>query len=299
MLRSALLSVVLLVLFQGGCQSLAAGTAAESTVSFGFWNVENLFDCEDDPDNPGDDEFLPDGEWTPERYARKLDHLAEVVAALDADLLALAEVENRRVLEDLLAHEKLAGLGYRIVHRDSPDKRGIDLALFYRAPFEVADGERAVILHPIDIPSPTRGILEVNLRAPGHPLTVLVNHWPSRYGGREKTIPLRHAAAELCRRIVLARQDASPEMDADILILGDLNDDPFDASVRHTLKAVRSRNAALNNRNERYLYNPSWRIFGTPDQGTLYYNREWVWNVFDQCIVSRGLLKEEGLSFVD
>ena len=273
-------------------------TTESPAVTVGFWNVENLFDTDDDPDNPGDDEFLPDREWTEERYRRKLAHLAEVVAALDANALGLAEVENQRVLEDLLATPALRSHGYRIVHRDSPDKRGIDLALIYRAPFELASGDDAIRLHPIPLDPPTRGILEVRLTAGGHDLIVLVNHWPSRWGGQEKSAPKRKKAADVCRRITLAREDAARQENrtASVVIVGDFNDDPFDPSVRRTLKAVRNRHAVLQNRNHRYFFNPCWRFFAEPETGTLYYNRDWVWNIFDQIIVTRGLLVEEGFS---
>lgn len=296
-------SLLCLPALLGGCagaegQETTAAKPAPKPITCAFWNLENLFDTDDDPQNPGDDEFLPGTGWTPQRYAKKIDHLAEVIAAIDPDVLGVCEVENRKVLEDLVAHDDLKDAGYRIVHRDSPDKRGIDLALIYRAPVEIADGERAVILHPIAIDPPTRGIFEVNLTAGGNELTVLVNHWPSRWGGEERSAPLRKKAAELARRIVLARQDAVAEggADADVIVMGDLNDDPFDDSVRRTLAAVRYRHAVLQNRNKRYLYNPCWKFFGESGVGTLYYNRDWVWNVFDQIIVSRGLLKAEGFS---
>ena len=101
----------------------------QPSITFAFWNVENLFDAEDDPENRGDDEYLPENGWTAKRYGLKLDRLAEIVTALDCHLLGLAEVENRRVLLDLVNRPGLKELGYHIAHRDSPDKRGIDLAL--------------------------------------------------------------------------------------------------------------------------------------------------------------------------
>ena len=176
-------------------------------LGFAFWNLENLFDTRDDPTNPGDDEFLPPTGWDEARYARKLDHLASVIAAIDPHLLGVCEIENRRVLEDLLRDPRLAEKGYRIEHLDSPDRRGIDLALLHRPPFALAGGDRAVLLHPIELgegKGPTRGILEVNLAVGGAPLVVLVNHWPSRSGGAEASIPSRIAAAKTARRIVTA-----------------------------------------------------------------------------------------------
>lgn len=275
-------------------------TAADQEVTFAFWNLENLFDTEDDPKNPGDDEFLPAEGWDDERYGRKLAHLASVVAALDAHLLGVCEVENRRVLEDLIARNELSGHGYSIAHLDTPDKRGIDMGVLFRAPFELAEGDRAVQLHPIDLGDVprTRGILEVDLTVHGQPLVVLVNHWPSR-GGGERTVEHRQRAAETARRVVLARLDAArlEGREADILIIGDFNDDPFDDSLVEHLEAVRGKFALRGDRGRTVLHNPSWTFLGTPDLGTLYYRSGW--NVFDQAIVSRGMLDADGLHYVE
>jgi hypothetical protein len=279
-------------------------------VPFAFWNLENLFDAEDDPDNEGDDEYLPAEEWTQERYALKVAHLAEAIATLDVDILGVCEVENRRVLEDLVSHAAIAARGYQIAHLNSPDLRGIDLALL------VADPVRFVgepVLHPIDLGEgvrPTRGVLEVQVRIQDCPLTVLVNHWPSRYGGREASAPRREQAARVTRAIVDERMRAAARdgTEADVLILGDLNDDPFDVSVHDVLGAVRERRAVthpynLLTQNERQtsprLYNPTWALLAQSDQGTYYYWTDWTWNVFDQIIVSPGLLDGEGLDYVE
>ena len=107
------------------------GTENAQEYTIAFWNLENLFDYEDDPDNPGDDEYLPEKEWDQARYERKLDHLAKAIVSMEADLLAVCEVENRRVLEDLIRHQNLVEEQWAIVHQDSPDHRGIDLALLF------------------------------------------------------------------------------------------------------------------------------------------------------------------------
>ncbi len=274
----------------------AAAAPAPTKLRFAFWNVENLFDTDDDPDNKGDDQYLPANDWTAERYQLKLDHLAEVIAEVDPHVIGFAEIENRRVLEDLFRHEKLRDKAFGIAHRDSPDKRGIDLAVAYRQPFAVEDS--AVRLHTVDIPKPTRGVLSVPLVSGGRTLHVLVNHWPSRGGGKD-AVGYRHKTASVCvkevARILAAAKDGD---DPDILLLGDFNDDPYDAPVRDTLGAVRSKNAVLNRNNKTLLYNAAWTFLGRSDFGTYYYNREWVWNVFDQAIMSRGLLKEAGFQFV-
>lgn len=285
---------------EGGAEA-ASPTGVSGELVFAFWNLENLFDTQDDPTNPGDDEFLPAKEWDDARYARKLDHLAAVIAELDPALLGVCEIENRRVLEDLVRDPRLAAKGYRIEHRDSPDRRGIDLALLHRPPLALAEGERAVILHPIDLGegSATRGILEVNLVAGGSPLVVLVNHWPSRLGGAAESAPKRAAAAGTARRIVNARLDSerAAGREGDVLLIGDFNDDPFDPSISTHLEAVRGKFALGGDRGRTRLFNPSWAFLATPDRGTIYYDSGW--NVFDQAIVSRGLLEPEGFLYVE
>ena len=270
---------------------------AQDAVAVAFWNVENLFDADDDPGNAGDDEFLPGNGWTEERYRRKLAHLAEVVGLLDAYLLGLAEVENRRVLEDLLRQPALEGRGYKIGHRDSPDHRGIDLALLYRAPFEVGEEKTDVLLHPIPMEPPTRGVLEAKVHAGRRDLDVLVNHWPSRIGGERETREFRKKAAEVCKRLCRERIDACPAGRClDLLLMGDLNDDPHDASVAGTLGAFPEKEAVLGGgETGRYgLFNPMFRFLGEGKPGTLYFRGKP--NVFDQFVVSRGLLDGEGFA---
>ena len=283
---------------------LSSSNPESPNYTVAFWNLENLFDFEDDPENPGDDEYLPDNEWDQARYERKIDHLAKAIVTLEADLLAVCEVENKRVLEDLIVHPELVKDHWSIVHKDSPDRRGIDLALIYRKPFEMV-GES--VLHPIDIGegnTSTRGVLEVPMALSGTPVTFLVNHWPSRYGGAEESSPKRKAAAAVARSIIdghLSRNHA-----AGILLLGDLNDDPWDPSVREVLNAVRELRSVTHPSNtsprrdgqKTYsprLWNPSWKFANSPDSGTYYYWNGWCWNCFDQIIVSSGMLDDSGL----
>ncbi len=285
-------------------------TPIPDRISFGFWNLENLFDAEDDPANEGDNEYLPDKEWTAERYALKIEHLAQAIEDLNVDLLGVCEVENKRVLQDLVEQPALQSRNYQIIHFESPDLRGIDLGLLHDSKLQVI-GEPH--LHPIDLgpeERPTRGVLEVTLQIDDQPLTVLVNHWPSRYGGVEASNPRRAKAAAVVRSLADAQMQmaAVAEREADVLIMGDLNDDPFSPSVRDHLKAVRERrtvahpyNRLTTNAKQKApkLYNPSWSFFAQADHGTYYYWNEWTWNVFDQVIVSPGLIDGEGLQYVE
>ncbi|NRA75756.1 MAG: endonuclease/exonuclease/phosphatase family protein [Planctomycetes bacterium] len=300
------ISLCYLLLLLGGSPDGAISTSSDQVVtSIAFWNLENLFDYEDDPENPGDDEFLPDKEWDQDRYSRKLAHLARAVDSLDTNLLAVCEVENRRVLEDLVSQAALEPDGWSIVHIDSPDHRGIDLALLYRAPFQLGGPAE---LHPIDMGGgniATRGILEVPMKVAGAPIVVVVNHWPSRYGGATESAPKRAAAASTARKIIDRHLEQNPL--ADIVIVGDLNDDPWDASVLRVLKAVREQRTvehpynlspAQDGKLSPRLWNPSWAFASGSDIGTYYYWNDWTWNCFDQIIVSPGMLDSDGISLV-
>ena len=263
-----------------------------------FWNVENLFDTVDDP-RTNDEEFTPTGksEWSVDRLNTKYQHLAQVINAMNEgqgpDILGLAEVENRMVVETLVRdHLKRK---YTIIHQESPDERGIDCAILF-------DASRFTLIRsemiPIALPEngKTRDIVHgefVTNRAEKNAsqlLHVFVNHWPSRYGGMEKTDPLRKMTALVLREHVdlLLKIDAN----ADILIMGDLNDYPDNASVLSVLAAKPTTDKLLPGE----LYNSTWPMFKDPAQGTYMYRGEW--NVLDQVILSQGLLDNRNFSWV-
>lgn len=202
-----------------------------------FYNVENLFDTKDDAAT-NDQDFLPTSEmaWTEDRYRTKLKHLAEAIAMTDAELpefLGLAEVENGTVVKDLAQQKALAMAKYTVVHFDSPDERGIDVALLYkRDKFTLEQSE------PLNVDlgdDRTRDILHVELSRAGHSYHVFVNHWPSRHGGPEKSEPKRMAAAGVLRTAV-SKIKAGPL--THIIIMGDFNDTPMDNSIQKGLGAT-------------------------------------------------------------
>ncbi len=195
-----------------------------------FYNVENLFDTVDDPSR-NDDEFTPAGrqKWTEERYRIKLERIARVLQATGpAPLIGLAEVENRKVLEDLVAHPLLAPHGWDIVHEESPDERGIDVALLVRRDLLAADKHVAFSSGMI---SPTRDILYARIRhRSGDTLHVWVNHWPSRSGGVTQTAAKRDTVA---RRLATLRDSLVAMFPGTLfLAMGDFNDTPTDPSVQ-------------------------------------------------------------------
>ncbi len=202
-----------------------------------FWNVENLFDTIDDP-NIIDEEFLPGGKkkWTSERYTKKLNDLSKVILALGAngngpDVLGMAEIENKGVLVDLTQKTDLKKQGYGIVHYDSPDKRGIDVAMIYKTKtFKVLSSQTINVSIPEDT-FYTRDILLVKgVLGKKDTLFIFVNHWPSRRGGQEASESKRMLAAmHLLRACDSLR---ALNNNAQILIMGDFNDEPPDKSIR-------------------------------------------------------------------
>ena len=251
-------------------------TLSGQSLRVGFWNVENLFDLEDDP-TTRDEEFALGGKKnvTQDIYDLKLKNCAAVLADLNADVLGLCEVENYFVLDEL--NRAYDGRNYKIIHYDSPDRRGIDNALLYDPEvFNVI--ETKPILNTLPEGGPTRDILYVQGEYKGHTLHIYVNHWPSNYGGKKKAIPKRRATARLLVNEVAEK--LSNEPDAEILLIGDFNEEPTDDNVR-TLKSV----------NMTSMMEP---LMGQPQVGTYVYRGKD--NFLDQIIISSGLQDEQGLT---
>lgn len=251
------------------------------TAIIGFYNVENLFDTTNDPEKE-DDEFTPDSEknWNEERYLKKLDRIAEVISAMGGDefpaIMGLSEVENLETLGDLCGLEQLKKAKYEPVLVEGPDQRGIDVALIYSKTkfkvqavstfgIETGEGER-----------PTRDILHVKGKLKGGPaIHILVNHWPSRYGGAEKTEPKRIAAAKVLSMVVDSIFQASP--DEGVFCLGDFNDYPDNRSLSEILPTGEGRT----------LVN---LMKGLDEAKRGSYNYRGEWGFLDQIIVSANLV---------
>ena len=270
-------------------QSCAAGDEVRYRIM--FYNVENLFDPLVDSLNR-DEEFTPGGErrWTNKRMYDKINKIYKVIMAVGEydppAIIGLSEIENLRVLQKLIYETPLKNYGYRIVHHESPDRRGIDVALLYRADLFRPFSDSAIALTFADDTSyRTRDILYVKGLAMGREmLHIFVNHWPSRYGGYMNTVSRRNDAATLLRRQVdsLTAALASPA----IIIMGDFNDDPTDESMTKVLQAKKPQQpfdpAALYNL--MLVPDPEWPY------GSLKYRESW--NHFDQLVVSGILLAD-------
>jgi endonuclease/exonuclease/phosphatase family metal-dependent hydrolase len=253
-----------------------------------FYNVENYFDTEDDP-TTNDNEFTPEGSmrWTQSRYIEKRNNIFRVIANVGEwdppALVGLCEVENRAVLDDLVKNTPLAKYPYRIIHKDSPDLRGIDVALLYRGDYLKCVGQQFIRVRFSDNRKRTRDILYATLcTAHGDTLHVFVNHWPSRVGGQKQSEPARMLAASLVRQKVdsIFNRNAM----AKIVVTGDFNDNPQDKSLLSELRALNDTAKAKPSA----LFNLSaYRM--KESTGTIKYQGKW--SVFDQIVVSGGLLK--------
>jgi hypothetical protein len=260
----------------------------------GFYNLENLFDTLDSPAT-NDVDFTPGGRlrWNAGRYRSKQTNMARVISGIATDrtpdglaLLGVSEVENRKVLEDLVAQPELKSRQYQIVHFDSPDERGIDCGLLYQSKYFKVKSARAVpvALTRDTVVDFTRDILYVSGLFHGEPLHVMVGHWPSRSGGENASVWRRAAAAAVCRQLTDSISRADPG--AKIVIMGDLNDDPVNPSLAEVLQAKYTADDLRSGQ----LYNPMYDLYHN-GEGTLAYRD--AWNLFDQIIVSQPLVNKK------
>ncbi|MFZ2898461.1 MAG: endonuclease/exonuclease/phosphatase family protein [Saprospiraceae bacterium] len=287
-------TAAIIFLFLGVASSLFSQEKTYKVGCIGFYNFENLFDTLDTPD-VSDTEFTPNSakQYGTAIYLEKQRNLSTVVSQMGTELtpdgvaiLGVAEIENRKVLEDFAAQEAVKDRNYQIVHYDSPDGRGIDVALLYNPKYYQVLSSRPIPMTAYEEEGQTRGtrdILFVSGLFDGEPLHVLVNHWPSRRGGESATTHLREMAALLCKNVVDSLCAADPK--AKVLVMGDLNDDPTNPSVRVVLNAKRKMEQVR----ECGLFNPMWELHAK-GTGTLAYND--AWNLFDQIIASHGLVNK-------
>jgi predicted extracellular nuclease len=260
-----------------------------------FYNVENLFDTKNDS-LKNDDEFLPEGArfWIYNRYQEKLQNISRVITAIGGwsppDIIGLCEIENREVLDDLCSKSSLSRLKYKIIHKESPDFRGIDVALLYQPKVFKPITYSAIKVSNHNNSLVTRDILYVKgATKNSDTLHVFINHWPSRSGGQLESEPNRIQAAKILRLQVdsIFNLNASSK----IVIMGDFNDYPENTSISLTLKANRSYDKIEANQ----LYNLSAYLQENVNYGSHKYDGEW--GILDQIIVSGALLgSKDGLS---
>ena len=264
-----------------------------------FYNLENLFDT---INNNGeyDLEFSPRGnrKWDSQKYWTKINNLGYAISRMRGEhtplgpaVIGVSEVENITVLQDLVKDKHIAGDSLRIIHHDSPDRRGVDVALLYNPRmFKLIN----VTNHHLRIEGKpyfrTRDQMCVVGLLGGKRVGVIVNHWPSRLGGASESSYLREAAAALSKHIADSLMRIDPNMG--VIVMGDLNDDPMDKSTAEVLGAVRNDKDVQPGG----FYNPFWKNL---DDGIGSYIYRGSWNLFDQIIVNYNLAKGvNGLKFV-
>lgn len=230
---------------------------------------------------------MPDGsyQWTTKKYESKLHNLSMVLGSLSRNLvpegpavIGVAEVENHRVLTDLVSQPAISN--YKFIHYEGPDKRGIDCALLYDPQQFTVTNSKLILSTPFegDTVHLTRGFLIVDGRLADERVCVIVNHWPSR-GAKS---PVRVHAAKQVKALTdsLLREDKKLKL----FVMGDMNDDPMDESMQ-TLGARKY----ISGMKAKQFYNPWWKTLEDKGVGTLLYRGKW--NLFDQIVLSRPLVK--------
>ena len=266
--------------------SLSSYKQSKKITTIGFYNVENLFDTVDDP-KTFDDDFTSEGKlkWSYKRYKIKIKKLGSVISQLGMNrskftpaIVGLVEVENAKVVRDLINSSNLRKQHYGFAHYDSPDERGIDVALLYnKRVFELLTSETFPVFLKDDEGNRdyTRDILKVSGNLHGELVHILVNHWSSRREGAAETEHKRVAAAETARTIITEIKDT--HFDAKIIVMGDFNDDPTSKSVKTLVSDD--------------FINPMESILKPEKTGSLTYNEKW--NLFDQILLSKNFTEKK------
>lgn len=270
------------------CLLLISFSFAQKPYKVVFYNIENFFDTINDPEVL-DDEFTPDGpkKWNAAKYNKKLSNMERVffdIAAIDKDypiVIGVSEVENRNVLEDIIATPKLAPANYRIAHFDSPEARGVDVAFLYRPDVFKLEGQKPVKTVIPSLPEfKTRDILTMWGTIENEPFFFMVAHWPSRLGGKEASEFKRIAVGEQMRSIADSVLKANPA--TKVVAMGDFNDDPTDKSIAQGLGAKSKLKGLVAGD----LYAPYAEMLKA-GFGTLAYGD--AWNIFDNIVVTENL----------
>lgn len=262
----------------------------------GFYNFENLFDTLDTPDKD-DVEFLPSGSYNynSKIYWDKLGKLSDVVSEMGTDLspdgpaiLGLAEIETNLPLNDFVKQPKVASRNYQVVYHDGPDKRGVDVALLYNPKYFDLNYSKSINVNICGADTLknfySRDILYVNGLLDGELIHVMVNHWPSRRGGEASTDDLRKHAACVCKTIADSILTKDPK--SKIFIMGDLNDDPNNESVKKIIGAKKDKDAVTS----KGFFNPWWNFYSRGFGTTAYQD---AWGLFDQILLSEGVLNKK------
>ena len=272
---------------------------------FAWWNLENLFDLHDSAERP---DWLQrklnrelDG-WNADVLDIKLDQLAQIIKRMNngcgPDLLGVCEVEGRVVLDKLLRKLDLPGRKYAVIHSDTGDGRGIDVAFIYDLKLFRKPYKSYVFNHVVLKRNATRDILQVNFKTRGsQPIDFVVigNHWPSKLGGDLASEPYRIMAAETLS-YWLERIPEKFAKEVPVVVMGDFNDEPFNRSITDYALALKDSDKVRSRRTRRpVLFNLMWEI-QEDGVGSHYYDD---WSMLDQMMINRCLLNgDNGLTLV-
>lgn len=286
MLNKLLPVFVIFTLFLASCQTF---NRVNPPYTVAFYNVENLFDTIDAP-NKIDEEFMPvePKNWNTVRYNKKLTDLAKVISTIDSVklpvIVGVCEIENDVVLKDLVAQYSLKKANYKIVWNDGPDERGIDCALLYQpSAFKVISSEFLPVVDPDEPDFQTREVVYVKGMMGNEEFHIFVNHWPSRRGGEDVSEQKRMLAASVVRNKVneIYTLNVSPN----IIIMGDMNDEPANRSLSEVLNAQSNKVLPENQQ----LVNLMYDEFET---GKGSYNYQNDWNMIDNMVISGALINK-------
>ena len=295
--KNELFTFLILLITSFLCNSQENKKYAVKTIA--FYNIENLFDTENDS-LTFDDDRTPDGKdkWTMERYKNKIENMSQVLSEVgneitrtSADIIGICEIENRSVLVDLVHHENLSDKEYGIVHLDSPDERGIDVALLFKKESFIVNtfkSHRLLLSNAEGYRDYTRDQLVVSGYLDDELFHFIINHWPSRSGGEARSKPNRIAAAKLNKRIIDSIQLL--DVNAKIISMGDFNDDPVDESMKKILR-TKGKKDSLEIRD---LYNPFEKLYKKGVGSLAYRDR---WNLFDQMFFTSNLVNDSKDSY--
>ena len=278
--------IFLLLLFPANASAQFMNSS--ETFRIMFYNVENFFDIWDDSVSI-DEEFTPEGEkhWTIKRYNNKLNHLFKTIVALGEwetpGIIGLCEVENKKILNDLVYKTPLSKMEYAFIHYNSSDPRGIDVAMLYmESKFQLVYSEAISLKLYSNTTYHTRDILYVKgiLMKSKDTIHLFINHWPSRRSGVIESEPWRIIAAGTLKRKVDSLLLISPF--SKIIIMGDFNDQPDNTSLKDVLMAGKINDSIKAEKLCNLAFN--WK------GGTGSYKYQGVWYMFDQFIISGNLL---------
>jgi len=264
-----------------------------------WWNLENLFDTEKSTDRP---DWLQKKlkrelvDWNSTVLNRKLKQLASVISQMNnsrgPDLLGVCEVENKKVLEKLIDALVLTGREYAVVHADTKDARGIDVAFIYDKKLFRKPAKKDIFSHVVIKRNATRDIVHINFQTKSQhksDLVLIGNHWPSKLGGDMESEPYRIIAAETLSYWI-ERIHANFDKEVPIVVMGDFNDEPFNRSITHYALGLKDSSKVRSKRSRKpYLYNLMWPL-QNDQSGTHYYDS---WGMLDQILVNRPLLRKE------